>query len=140
MYIEQLKLINYRIYDELELSFNNKINVIIVENAQVKANLMKAIYLLALTKFHRNPSDKKVIQHNEKYAKIERRMMKRNRTFPLEVIFTTKGKKAKLKRIEQQRLSDYIGTLNIVMFAPEDLTLVKGSPQIRRRFIDMELG
>src|SRR5699024_551397 len=42
--------------------------------------------------------------------------------------------------IEQKRLSEYIGDLNVVMFAPEDLALVKGSPSIRRRFIDMELG
>src|SRR5699024_7364707 len=110
------------------------------ENAQGKTNLMEAIYLLALTKSHRTSREKELIQWDEKYAKIEGRIMKRNRTFPLEVIFSTKGKKAKLNRIEQQRLSDYIGTLNIVMFAPEDLTLVKGSPQIRRRFIDMELG
>lgn len=42
--------------------------------------------------------------------------------------------------MEQKRLSDYIGALNVVMFAPEDLNLVKGSPQVRRRFIDMEIG
>jgi len=140
MYIEQLKLKNYRNYDELELAFDNKINVIIGENAQGKTNLMEAIYLLALTKSHRTSREKELIQWDEKYAKIEGRIMKRNRNIPLEVIFSTKGKKAKLNRIEQKRLSDYIGTLNIVMFAPEDLTLVKGSPQIRRRFIDMELG
>src|SRR5699024_5897735 len=140
MYIEQLKLKNYRNYDELKLSFDNKINVIIGENAQGKTNLMEAIYLLALTKSHRTSREKELIQWDKKYAKIEGRIMKRNRTFPLEVIFSTKGKKAKLNRVEQQRLSDYIGAMNVVMFAPEDLTLVKGSPQIRRRFIDMELG
>lgn len=140
MYIDELKLKNYRNYDELELSFNNTINVIIGENAQGKTNLMEAIYLLAFTKSHRTSREKELIQWDEKYAKIEGRIMKRNHHFPLEIIFSTKGKKAKLNRIEQKRLSDFIGTLNVVMFAPEDLTLVKGPPQIRRRFIDMELG
>src|SRR5690625_5996348 len=65
---------------------------------------------------------------------------KKNRVIPLEIIISNLGKKAKMNRIEQQRLCDYIGALNVVMFAPEDLTLVKGAPQIRRRFIDMELG
>ena len=51
-----------------------------------------------------------------------------------------KGKKAKVNHLEQNRLSDYIGQLNVVMFAPEDLNLVKGSPQVRRRFLDMEIG
>lgn len=58
----------------------------------------------------------------------------------LDLILTQKGKKGKINGLEQRRLSDYVGTLNVVMFAPEDLDLVKGSPQVRRRFIDMELG
>src|SRR5690625_297104 len=65
---------------------------------------------------------------------------KKHRVIPLEIVISNMGKKAKLNRLEQRRLSDYIGAINVVMFAPEDLTLVKGPPQIRRRFIDMELG
>src|SRR5690625_6517983 len=72
MHIEQLKLKNYRNYDELELSFDNKVNVIIGENAQGKTNLMEAIYLLAFTKSHRTSREKELIQWDEKYAKIER--------------------------------------------------------------------
>ncbi|WP_077329839.1 DNA replication/repair protein RecF [Virgibacillus siamensis] len=140
MHIEQLKLKNYRNYTELELTFDDKINVIIGENAQGKTNLMEAIYLLAFTKSHRTTREKELIQWEADYAKIEGRITKRSQSFPLEIVLSGKGKKAKLNRIEQKRLSDYIGTLNVVMFAPEDLTLVKGPPQIRRRFIDMELG
>lgn len=58
----------------------------------------------------------------------------------LELNISKKGKKAKLNQLEQQKLSQYIGVMNVVMFAPEDLNLVKGSPQVRRRFLDMELG
>ena len=50
------------------------------------------------------------------------------------------GKKAKINGLEQKKLSDFIGTLNVVMFAPEDLDIVKGSPGVRRRFLDMEIG
>ncbi|SEP58312.1 DNA replication and repair protein RecF [Virgibacillus subterraneus] len=140
MHIEQLQLKNYRNYDQLDISFDDKINVIIGENAQGKTNLMEAIYVLAFTKSHRTPREKELIQWEKEYARIEGRVTKRKQSFPLEIILSTKGKKAKLNRIEQKRLSDYIGALNVVMFAPEDLTLVKGPPQIRRRFIDMELG
>src|SRR5699024_3861734 len=70
----------------------------------------------------------------------EGRIHKRNQSIPLEIIISSKGKKAKLNHLEQKRLSDYIGVLNVVMFAPQDLTLVKGSPQVRRRFIAMEIG
>ncbi|MBP1949469.1 DNA replication/repair protein RecF [Virgibacillus litoralis] len=140
MHIEQLQLKNYRNYDQLDISFDDKINVIIGENAQGKTNLMEAIYVLAFTKSHRTPREKELIQWEQEYARIEGRVTKRKQSFPLEIILSTKGKKAKLNRIEQKKLSDYIGALNVVMFAPEDLTLVKGPPQIRRRFIDMELG
>jgi len=140
MHIEELKLKNFRNYSDRTISFDDKINVIIGENAQGKTNLMEAIYVLAFTKSHRTSKEKELIQWEKDYAKIEGRVTRRNQSIPLEIIISKKGKKAKLNRLEQQRLSDYIGAINVVMFAPEDLTLVKGTPQIRRRFIDMELG
>ncbi|RDY71031.1 DNA replication/repair protein RecF [Halobacillus trueperi] len=140
MYIHELSLRSFRNYDELSLTFDHKINVIIGENAQGKTNLMEAIYVLAFTRSHRTPRDKELIQWDAEYGKIKGSIFKRNRRFPLEIIVSKKGKKAKLNHIEQKRLSDYIGALNVVMFAPEDLNLVKGSPQVRRRFIDMEIG
>lgn len=140
MQIEQLKLKTFRNYKQLDVSFDHKINVIIGENAQGKTNLMEAIYVLAFTKSYRTPREKELIKWEHPFAKLEGRIRKRNRELPLEMIITNKGKKAKINHLEQKRLTDYIGFLNVVMFAPEDLTLVKGPPQIRRRFIDMELG
>lgn len=140
MYIKGLKLKNYRNYRELDISFNDKVNVIIGENAQGKTNLMEAFYVLAFTKSYRTPRENELILWGQEYAKIEGNIKKKNRHIPLEIVMTNKGKKAKLNHLEQRRLSDYVGTFNVVMFAPEDLNLVKGPPQIRRRFIDMELG
>ncbi|SHN33029.1 DNA replication/repair protein RecF [Gracilibacillus kekensis] len=140
MHIQQLSLTNYRNYHQLSVQFDDKINVFIGENAQGKTNLMEAIYVLGFSKSHRTTKDKELIQWEQNYAKIEGSIFKRKQKFPLEIQINNKGKKAKLNHLEQKRLSDYIGALNIVMFAPEDLNLVKGSPQIRRRFIDMEIG
>lgn len=140
MHIKDLALTNFRNYYDLHLSFDDKVNVIIGENAQGKTNLMESIYVLAFSKSYRTAQDKELIQWDKNYAKIKGTIVKRNQSFPLEMQFLTKGKKAKLNHIEQKRLSDYIGALNVVMFAPEDLNLVKGSPQVRRRYIDMEIG
>lgn len=140
MHIEQLNLKNYRNYSELTINFDNKTNVIIGENAQGKTNLMEAIYVLAFTRSYRTPRERELIKWKQAYAKIAGSIFKGDRNIPLEIIISNKGKKARLNRLEQKRLSDYIGAFNVVMFAPEDLTLVKGPPQIRRRFIDMELG
>lgn len=140
MHIENIKLKNYRNYEDLEISFENKVNVILGENAQGKTNVMESIFVLAMAKSHRTSNDKDLIRWDEEYAKIEGRVRKRNTSIPLELVISKKGKKAKSNHIEQQKLSQYVGTMNVVMFAPEDLHLVKGSPQVRRRFIDMEIG
>ncbi|KGP73228.1 DNA replication/repair protein RecF [Pontibacillus yanchengensis] len=140
MHIEDIALKQYRNYQDIHLTFDDKVNVIIGENAQGKTNLMEAIYVLAFSKSHRTPRDKELIMWDAEYAKIKGSVFKRKRKFPMEIVVSTKGKKAKLNHLEQKRLSDYIGALNVVMFAPEDLNLVKGSPQVRRRFIDMEIG
>ncbi|GEN56403.1 DNA replication and repair protein RecF [Halolactibacillus alkaliphilus] len=140
MYIEHITLTHYRNYPSLTLEFDPKVNVIIGENAQGKTNLMEAIYVLAFTKSYRTSKDKELVMWDESYAKIEGTVFKRNYHIPMEMQFQSKGKTAKLNHLEQKRLSHYIGALNVVMFAPEDLNLVKGSPQVRRRFIDMEIG
>jgi len=140
MYIESLALKNYRNYEDLFVEFENKVNVILGENAQGKTNVMESIYVLAMAKSHRTSNDKDLIRWDQEYAKIEGRVKKQYSSLPLQLIISKKGKKAKANHIEQQRLSQYVGNMNVVMFAPEDLNLVKGSPQVRRRFIDMEIG
>jgi len=140
MNIERLQLTNYRNYESLTLDFSNKINVFIGENAQGKTNVMESIYVLAMAKSHRTANDKELIRWQADYGKIEGVINKRYGSVPIELTISKKGKKGKINHLEQTKLSNYIGQMNVVMFAPEDLNIVKGSPQIRRRFIDMEIG
>jgi len=140
MHIERLEITNYRNYESLELTFSPTINVLIGENAQGKTNIMESIYVLSMAKSHRTSNDKELIRWTEEYAKIKGDVQKKYGRLPLELILSKKGKKARVNHLEQSRLSDYIGQFNVVMFAPEDLHLVKGSPQVRRRFLDMEIG
>lgn len=140
MYIEQLKLSNYRNYESLSLQFSPKINVFIGENAQGKTNVMESIYVLAMAKSHRTANDKELIHWAADYGKIEGVVQKKYGPLPIELTLSKRGKKGKINHLEQTRLSNYVGQMNVVMFAPEDLNVVKGSPQVRRRFIDMEIG
>ena len=140
MNIERLQLTNYRNYESLTLDFSPKINVFIGENAQGKTNVMESIYVLAMAKSHRTSNDKELIRWDADYGKIEGMVEKRYGSLPIELTVSKKGKKGKINHLEQSKLSNYIGQMNVVMFAPEDLNVVKGSPQIRRRFIDMEIG
>jgi DNA replication and repair protein RecF len=140
MFIEQLALTNYRNYTSLDLSFSPQINVLIGENAQGKTNVMEAIYVLSMAKSHRTSNDRDLIRWDEEYGKIEGSVQRKYGRLPLELVISKKGKRARVNHLEQNRLSLYIGQLNVVMFAPEDLNLVKGSPSVRRRFLDMEIG
>lgn len=140
MFLESIEVKHFRNYTHAGLTFSKAVNVFLGENAQGKTNLLEAIYVLAMARSHRTPHDKELIQWDSDYAKIEGRVKKRSGTIPLEIILSSKGKKAKANHIEQRKLSQYVGMCNVVMFAPEDLNLVKGSPGNRRRFIDIELG
>jgi DNA replication and repair protein RecF len=140
MHIEQLELTHYRNYESLSVEFENKVNVILGENAQGKTNVMESIFVLAMAKSHRTSNDKDLIRWEDEYAKIRGRIQKHHGSLPMELVISKKGKKAKFNHIEQRKLSQYVGNMNVVMFAPEDLHLVKGNPQVRRRFIDMEIG
>lgn len=140
MLLQKIELTNYRNYKKASAEFSPGINVFIGENAQGKTNLMESIYVLAMARSHRTANDRELISWSEDFAKVTGRVEKRSSTFPLEIVVSKKGKKAKLNHLEQKKLSAYIGHLNIILFAPEDLSIVKGSPSVRRKFLDMEMG
>ncbi|WP_332634401.1 DNA replication/repair protein RecF [Halalkalibacter flavus] len=140
MYIKQLTLRQFRNYKKVELSFHKQVNVFLGENAQGKTNILESIFVLALAKSHRTSKDKELIGWGEEFARVQGEIAKKTSSLDIELILSVKGKKGKINGLEQKKLSEYVGAANVVMFAPEDLNLVKGSPQVRRRFLDMELG
>ncbi|GGG26698.1 DNA replication/repair protein RecF [Paenibacillus abyssi] len=140
MFLNHIELRNYRNYERIELSTDSQVNLFVGPNAQGKTNLLEAIFTLALTKSHRTGKDKELIGWNADAAHIQGEVEKKYGKVKLDLVFSGQGKKAKINGLEQRKLSDFVGTLNVVMFAPEDLEIVKGTPGIRRRFLDMEIG
>ena len=141
MFVKELKLQNYRNYESLNVNFSPAINVFLGENAQGKTNLLESMYFLALTRSHRTSNDKDLIRWGSDFARISGTVIKDNSSrLKLDLVISKSGKKAKLNNLEQRKLSSYIGNLNVVLFSPEDLSIVKGNPGIRRKFIDMEFG
>ena len=140
MWIESITLINYRNYEQITASFSPKLNIFIGENAQGKTNFLEAIYFLSLTRSHRTKSDKELICFNKEQAQLTGVVNRVNGKISLDIQLTAKGRTSKVNHLKQSRLSDYIGNLTVVLFAPEDLQLVKGSPALRRKFIDIDLG
>ncbi|MGX7173567.1 DNA replication/repair protein RecF [Enterococcus ratti] len=140
MRLNKLFLKNYRNYQELQVNFTKNLVIFLGENAQGKTNLLESIYVLAMTRSHRTNNEQELIGWNHDQALIQGEITKGTTQFPLEILLSKKGRKTKINHIEQKKLSSYVGQLNVILFAPEDLSLVKGSPQIRRKFLDMELG
>lgn len=140
MFLKSIALQNYRNYENLELETTNGVNVFLGPNAQGKTNLLEAIFVLALSKSHRTSKDKELIGWQGDMARISATADKRYGSVALDLSFSAQGKKAKINGLEQRKLSNFIGSINVVMFAPEDLEIVKGTPGVRRRFLDMEIG
>lgn len=140
MYLESLTLKDFRNFGDVQTHFDPYINVFLGQNAQGKTNMLEAIYFLALTRSHRTSSDKELIKFGSKFAGLQGKVHKSQIEVELKLRLTAKGKKAWVNRLEQKKLSNYVGQMNAILFSPEDLALVKGAPALRRRFMDLEFG
>lgn len=140
MWLESITLKHFRNYESITTSFSPSLNIFIGQNAQGKTNFLEAIYFLALTRSHRTRSDKDLIQFDNNTLSVNGLLKRYSGQVPLDISLTDKGRITKINHLKQAKLSDYIGTMTVVLFAPEDLQLVKGSPSIRRKFIDIDLG
>lgn len=138
--IRQLELTHFRRYDRLFLEPHPNLNLVIGANAHGKTTLLEAVYALAMTRSHKPAPDESLIKDGTEYAKIVALTTFDDRPARMSLVIAKTGKRAEYNRVEVARLSDYVGRLNVVMFAPEDLDLVKGGPSERRRFLDMEIG
>lgn len=140
MFLKKLSLSHYRNYETIELTTDQKVNIFVGPNAQGKTNLLESIFVLALTKSHRTHIDKELIAWDQQQARLYAEVEKKYGLCKLQLDISQQGKKAKINGLEQRKLSGFVGTMNVVMFAPEDLEIVKGAPGVRRRFLDMEIG
>ncbi|WP_462399011.1 DNA replication/repair protein RecF [Lacticaseibacillus pantheris] len=140
MYLQHLTLRDYRNYQSVDTDFSPQINVLIGANAQGKTNLLESVYALALARSHRTNNDRDLIRFGSEFARVDGTVVRSTGPVKLGLVVSKQGKRARINGRDAPRLSQYLGKLNVILFAPEDLNLVKGSPALRRRFIDMEFG
>lgn len=139
MQILDLKLLNFRNYEKLELHFNPYKNIIIGKNGMGKTNIVEAIYVLALTKSFRGSKENVIIKYNTDLARIEGTIKDKYKD-TYKVIIKNNEKKVKINNTNIDRISDYISRINIVLFTSEDLKLIKDTPNTRRKLINIELS
>lgn len=140
MKIQRLVLKNFRSYTYADYTFSDKTNVLIGRNAQGKTNLIEAIYLLSVSKSFRTRVNEEMVRFECDYAKILGQVTTKNSTKNLEMVLFEKGKQAKINGSLCHKTSEFVGIFNVVVFTPDDLFFVKGSPKVRRHFMDVELS
>jgi DNA replication and repair protein RecF len=140
MYIKKLKLHDFRNYKSLTVTLTKGINIIYGENAQGKTNLLESIYVLGLTKSHRSFIDNNLINNGSEYLTIEGIINTNKIDNKLNIYIDNKIKVLKFNNNTIKKVSDYISIMNIIIFYPDDLELIKGSPINRRKYLNLELS
>ncbi|MDO5021847.1 MAG: DNA replication/repair protein RecF [Eubacteriales bacterium] len=143
MLLTQLRLHDFRNYHQLSFTPHNGITVIMGENGAGKTNLLEAIHLCCLGKSHRTNNDRDMIRTDFETCGVHARVMRSYGLNEVGVRIYKKNRRKKLIYVNGKivpRIGDMMGYVTCVMFAPEDLDIIKGGPQLRRRYIDMLLS
>jgi len=138
MKIKSLKLLYFRNYLSTNIEVHPSLNVLVGNNANGKTNIIESIFCLALGKSYRTKSDSECIMFGETATAMSCIVNKNNRELDIMLGINNKGKSAKIAGIKKTKLTDFVGELNVVLFSPEDLQIVKGSPALRREFMNRE--
>lgn len=140
MIITQLKIKNFRNYENCILNLDKGIHFIVGKNGQGKTNLLESIYYLSCTRSHRTMNQSDLIRKESPFFMLEAMIEKKGRKENIRCVVNEKGKNLYFYQTPVKKVSDFIGTLNAVMFDPSDMFLFESSPKNRRFFIDLELG
>ncbi len=141
MHVRALELSHYRNYRHLVVDLDPCLNIFVGDNAQGKTNLVESVYLLATGRSHRTFRDTDLIGWGEEEAQIRAQVETRMGSFTMRVILArNQRKRFWVGGEELRRQSELLGYLNVILFSPDDLQLVKGSPSMRRHFIDLGLA
>lgn len=133
MILKSLKLQNFRSYKDTDFEFG-KITIIVGPNGIGKTNILEAILLLSTTKSHRAKKDSEMIAWGQDLARLH----VETDVGPLQLVITKTGKLAKERGV-QRRLSEFLGAMKTILFYPEEIGAIAGSPALRRRILDMVL-
>ncbi|MER7609288.1 DNA replication/repair protein RecF [Nocardioides sp. NPDC127503] len=137
MYVSHLSLHDFRSYSSVEVPLEAGVTAFVGRNGQGKTNLVEAIDYLSRLQSHRVATDAPLVRAGAEQAVVRAAVVRDGRTATLEVeINAGRANKARINKSPLPRTRDLVGLVRTVVFSPEDLTLVKGDPSDRRRFLD----
>jgi DNA replication and repair protein RecF len=137
VYVRQLAVTDFRSWEHAELDFDPGVSVLIGPNGQGKTNLVEALSYLSTLSSHRVSADAPLVRHGAQRAIVRTAVVHAGRELTVELeISPGRANRARLNRSPVRRPREVLGVLRSVLFAPEDLALVRGDPTQRRRFLD----
>ena len=140
MIIKKLELNNFRNYETLEIELSEGVNILYGDNAQGKTNILEALYMGCTTKSLRAGKERELIRFGEEEAHIRMYINKNNVDRKIDMhLKKNKAKGVAVDGIPVAKAAEVYGMMNIISFAPDDLSIIKNGPAERRRFLDMEL-
>lgn len=139
MLITNLKIENFRNYNKLNLNLNNKINIFYGNNAQGKTNIIESIFLCSIGKSFRTSKDKELVKFDKDFFRIEVQYKKSDRDGKIKIEYSDK-KHIFINGIKVKKISELLGKINIVIFTPDDINILKNGPKMRRRFLDIMIS
>ncbi len=145
MLIKKLTLENFRKYKRREFELSPKTNLIVGPNTSGKTNVLEAIFLLSFGSSHRAGLDREMIRQGAEFAFVLGRIGgSATRQIEVQLIADKNSSTLTSKRFKingvGKRFADFLPELHVVLFSPEDLNLIIGSPDLRRRFLDFALS
>ena len=143
MYLQSLRLSNFKNYEEGDFSFVANVNAIVGDNGSGKTNLLDAVHYLSFCKSYFSTQDTPSVRFDADYFALHGEFVgfDDERTRKVSCIFKTGGRKImKLNQKEYERLSDHIGLFPVIMVAPADNNLIHDGSEVRRKFFDMYIS
>ena len=139
MWINKIKIKNFRNYNNLEINLSKTINIFYGDNAQGKTNIIESIYLSSIGKSFRTNKEKELIKFKEENCSVEIDYEKSDREGNISINIGNK-KNIFVNKIKIKKLSELLGNINVVIFTPDDINILKGGPQNRRKFLDVMIS
>jgi len=138
--IYNICLQNFRNYKNETIQFMPGTNILIGDNGQGKTNIIEGIYYLLTGKSYRVHREQELLRWEQSEFHLYGDFITNNHKVSVESHYKDKRKIVKINQVPCQRLSDFVGTINVIFFSPDDLVMIKGGPSERRRFLDLHIA
>ena len=141
MYVRKLELTNFRNYSKYKVDNLDSLNIIIGENGIGKTSIIESIYVCSLARSFKSNDDYVILKKGESFSKIKIELeIQDDKYKKLEYLLTEKGKKTKINSSLKKKISDFISQYKVILFSPDELRIIKESPNTRRNYLNISLS